>query len=99
VYFVDIITIAKHLIIKKKIQKTWFRMCKKYILQRSIFEFYCEHESGQQLKAISAKLDEHPTILDLASEALISPGTKSTGRCGLSVDSIVRAALLKQLWA
>lgn len=72
-------------------------MRKTHILQRSIFEFYCEHESGQQLKAISAKLDEHPKILDLASEALIPPGTKSTGRCGLSVDSIVRAALLKQM--
>jgi IS5 family transposase len=72
-------------------------MRKKHILQRSIFEFYCEHESGQQLKAISAKLDEHPKILDLASEALISPETKSTGRCGLSVESIVRVALLKQM--
>lgn len=72
-------------------------MRKKHIPQRSIFEFYCEHDSGQQLKVISAKLDDHPKILDLASDALISPETKSTGRCGLSIDSIVRAALLKQM--
>jgi hypothetical protein len=57
----------------------------------SIFEFYGEHETGQQLKIISAKLDDCPEIIDIAAKVLIDPKTKDTGRNGLSVDSIVRA--------
>lgn len=72
-------------------------MREKHIPQMSIFDFYCEHETGQQLKAISAKLDTYPEILDLAADTLIDPKTKATGRNGLSVDSIVRATLLKQM--
>lgn len=72
-------------------------MRQKHISPMSISEFYCEHETGQQLKAISAKLDAYPEILDLAADALIDPKTKPTGRHGLSVDAIVRATMLKQM--
>ena len=72
-------------------------MRQKHISPMSISEFYCEHETGQQLKAISAKLDSYPEILDLAADALIDPKTKPTGRHGLSVDAIVRASILKQM--
>ena len=65
--------------------------------QPSLFEFYGEHETGQQLKIISAILDENPTIMALASSVLIKPNTKKTGRNGLTIESIVRAALLKQM--
>lgn len=72
-------------------------MREKHIPQMSIFNFYCEHETGQQLKSISAQLDSCPKILELAADALIDPAIKATGRNGLSVDSIVRATLLKQM--
>jgi IS5 family transposase len=72
-------------------------MREKYIPQVSIFEYYGEHETGQQLKIISAKLDDCPEIIDIAAKVLIDPKTKDTGRNGLSVDSIVRACLLKQM--
>ena len=65
--------------------------------QASIFEFYGEHETGQQLKIISAILDANPAIIDAASAVLIKPNTNETGRNGLTVDSIVRAGLLKQM--
>ena len=65
--------------------------------QASIFEFYGEHETGQQLKIISSILDANPTIIDAASTVLIKPNTNETGRNGLTVDSIVRAGLLKQM--
>ena len=71
-------------------------MREKHIPQISIFEYYCKHEMGQQLKAISSMLDACPGILDLAAKDLIDPNTQVTGRNGLSVDSIVRATLLKQ---
>ncbi|TQE92875.1 MAG: ISNCY family transposase, partial [Spiribacter salinus] len=67
------------------------------IPQVSIFEFYGAHETGQHLKAISARLDANPEILELAGAELIGDTTKATGRKGMSVDSIVRAALLKQM--
>ncbi len=65
--------------------------------QTSIFEFYGEHETGQQLKIISAILDDNPSIVDIAAKVIITPGTTATGRNGLTVDSIVRAGLLKQM--
>ena len=72
-------------------------MRKEHNPQASIFEFYGEHETGQQLKIISAILDANPTIINVASAVLIKPNTKETGRNGLTVESIVRAGLLKQM--
>lgn len=65
--------------------------------QISLLEFYGEHETGQQLKNISKRLDSIPEILDIASHALFHSETNHTGRKGLTVDTIVRAALLKQM--
>lgn len=65
--------------------------------QISIFEFYGEHETGQQLKKLSQILDDNPAILDIATKAIIDLNKKDTGRKGLTVDSIFRAALLKQM--
>ena len=65
--------------------------------QISIFELYAEHETGRQLKKLSNILDENPAILDIATKAIIDFSKKDTGRKGLTVDSILRAALLKQM--
>lgn len=89
-----IISIGKHLINNKN---PGVKMRQSRIPQISIFEYYAAHETGQQLKAISARLDAHPEILELAAQDLVSARVKATGRKGLSVDSIVRAALLKQM--
>ena len=72
-------------------------MRQKQTLQRRLFEIYDEHETGQQLKAMSSILDENTLINDIAAECLIDPSKKDTGRNGLTVDSIVRAAMLKQM--
>lgn len=65
--------------------------------QISIFEFYGEHEVGQQLKKLSLILDDNPAILAIATQAIVNSEKKDTGRKGLTVDSILRAALLKQM--
>ena len=72
-------------------------MRQKHTPQTSIFEFSGQHETGQQLKAMSRILDDNPSIIDLASKCLTDNSKKHTGRKGLTVDSIVRAALLKQM--
>jgi IS5 family transposase len=65
--------------------------------QTSIFEFYGEHETGQQLKIISSILDQNPAIVAIAAKVILTADTKETGRNGLTVDTIVRAGLLKQM--
>ena len=52
---------------------------------------------SQDLKNISDRLDRHPRILFWVEEDLKKPGTTNTGCNGLTVDSIIRAAILKQM--
>ena len=72
-------------------------MRQKHNPQSSIFEYFPKHETGQQLKIISRLLDNNPAVIDLAFTCLQDDNKKDTGRKGLTVDSIVRAALLKQM--
>lgn len=65
--------------------------------QASIFDFYAEHEHGTTLKNLSKILDNHGSTLELLSADLIDPSRKQTGCCGLTVESIFRALLLKQM--
>lgn len=66
--------------------------------QISIFEFYSEHELGKQLKTLSRLLDEHAAIvLPLIENDLVDKATKSVGRYGLSVETVFRCLLLKQM--
>jgi IS5 family transposase len=66
--------------------------------QTSIFNFYSEHELGKRLKRLSSILDEHElAILPLIEQDLIGQSTKNVGRCGLTVESVFRCLLLKQI--
>jgi IS5 family transposase len=66
--------------------------------QASIFDSYSEHEFGKQLRALSQLLDEHaPTILPIIEGDLLAQSTRQVGRCGLSVESVFRCLLLKQI--
>jgi IS5 family transposase len=65
--------------------------------QSSIFDFYAEHELGHQLRNLSELLDEHPEILALIEQDLVEPDTTCTGANGLSVESVFRSLLLKQI--
>jgi IS5 family transposase len=61
---------------------------------RSIFDRFAAHEIGHELKAMSALLDGHPALLDSVARDLGSDAT--TGRCGMTAESVLRCALLKQ---
>ena len=71
----------------------------KNILQARIFAAYYTHGTGQQLKAIFEKLEQNPQILELAATAILKVETNNTGRLGISVESIFRISLLKQMLA
>lgn len=73
-------------------------MRKTRVPQASIFEIYSEHEFGQQLKRLSDRIDElSGVILPLIEKELKSESTRPVGRNGLSVESVFRCLLLKQM--
>jgi IS5 family transposase len=68
----------------------------KHTVQRSIFEHYAEHEIGRELKAMSDWLDQHLDLLDRVAADINPRIVEDTGRKGLSVESVLRCAILKQ---
>lgn len=62
----------------------------------SIFELFAEHEIARELKGMSEWLDAHPQLLEWVAAALREPAVKATGRPGLTAESVLRCALLKQ---
>jgi len=65
--------------------------------QSSIFDFYAEHELGQQLRELSELLDDYPGLLPLIELDLRDTDTACSGAKGLSVESVFRCLLLKQI--
>ena len=71
-------------------------MRKERTVQATIFDFYATHEIGRELKAMSRWLDDHRELLSLVAHDLRSKKVKPTGRQGLSAETVLRCALLKQ---
>ena len=71
-------------------------MREKRTVQSSIFERYAEHETSREMQAMSAWLDRHPELLDWVSADLRTRPLMATGRKGLSAESVLRCAILKQ---
>ncbi len=71
-------------------------MRKKCIDQVSIFDFFSNHEIGKELKGMSEQLDQHREIMDWIAMDLHIKDVFGTGRNGLSAESILRCAILKQ---
>jgi IS5 family transposase len=64
--------------------------------QQSIFHSETDHEIAHELKRMSDWLDRHPELLDRAAQDFRCEGGSRRGRGGLTIDTIVRCALLKQ---
>src|SRR5882757_11001274 len=65
-------------------------------VQGTLFDIFAEHEIGRELKAMSQWLDEHRDVLGLVVADLRRHGLKDTGRHGLTAETVLRCALLKQ---
>lgn len=65
--------------------------------QLSIFDFYAKHEFGDFLSKLSSLLDEQPELIKLLEGDLVRDSALPTGRKGLSVESVLRCLLLKQI--
>jgi len=68
----------------------------KRTIQCSIFEQYAKHEIGRELQAMSDWLDLQPELLDWVDIDLRTRPVAATGRKGLTLDSVLRCAILKQ---
>lgn len=82
---------------QKQTDQEDFRMREARNAQTSIFDRYAEHEFGRQLERLSALLDCHPEILELIAKDFDKANVASTGACGLSIESIFRCLVLKQI--
>jgi len=71
-------------------------MREKRTIQGSLFEQYAEHEIGRELSAMSDWLDEHLDLLDWVAADVKQRHVEETGRKGLSIESVLRCAILKQ---
>lgn len=71
-------------------------MREKRTVQCSIFEAYAEHEVGRELKAMSDWLDHHLDLLDWVAADVKQRHVEKTGRKGLTIESVLRCAILKQ---
>ena len=64
--------------------------------QVSIFDRFSNHDIGEELKAMSARLDRHRELLEWVVLDLHLKDVYDTGRQGLPAESVLRCALLKQ---
>ena len=71
-------------------------MRKKRTLQASIFHCYSDHQIGRELRAMSDLLDLHRDLIDSVHADTVHVDTRQTGCRGMSGESILRCALLKQ---
>jgi IS5 family transposase len=65
-------------------------------VQGTLFDIFAVHEIGRELKAMSQWLDAHRDLLGLVVADLCRHGLKDTGRHGLTAETVLRCALLKQ---
>jgi IS5 family transposase len=65
--------------------------------QSSIFDFYAEHDQARRFKRLSQLLDTHEGILELIADDFERTGRLATGARGLSIESIFRCLILKQV--
>lgn len=65
--------------------------------QMSILDFYTQHERSDYFKSLSELLDGHRELIRIIEGDLLNKNAKATGCRGLSVESIFRCMLLKQI--
>lgn len=65
-------------------------------VQATIFEVFAQHDIGCELKVMSQWLDGQRGLISLVAGDLRRQGVRETGRRGLTAESVLRCALLKQ---
>lgn len=71
-------------------------MREKRTVQVSLYELFADHDLGRELQTMSDWLDAHREVLTPVMNDLCRHGLKPTGRRGLSAETVLRCAVLKQ---
>ena len=71
-------------------------MRQKRTAQASLYELFADHDLGRELQTMSDWLDAHREVLTPVMNCLCRHGLKPTGRRGLSAETVLRCAVLKQ---
>lgn len=66
--------------------------------QMSIYEIFAKHKIGDELIKISSWLDAHTEVLDWVEADIQRKDLNSTGRCGMTIESILRSGFLLRYW-
>jgi len=66
--------------------------------QMSIYEIFTEHKIAVELDKISSWLDTHTEVLDWVGADIQRKDLKPTGRCGMTIESILRCGFLLRYW-
>lgn len=64
--------------------------------QSTIFDIIPDHSMGREYQVISQILDQHPRVLYWVAADLRGEDVQATGRQGLSAETVLRAAIVKQ---
>lgn len=71
-------------------------MKKNHTVQHSLFDFYPEHQLGNELKFISDWLDEHPDLINWVQCDISNHCKNNAGREAITAETILRCAILMQ---
>lgn len=71
-------------------------MKKNHTAQHSLFDFYPEHQLGNELKFISEWLDKHPDLIDWVKCDISNVCKNNAGREAITAETILRCAILMQ---
>ncbi len=71
-------------------------MKKNHTAQHSLFDFYPEHQLGNELKFISEWLDKHPDLIDWVKCDISNICKSNAGREAITAETILRCAILMQ---
>ncbi|MDX2504124.1 MAG: transposase [Gammaproteobacteria bacterium] len=71
-------------------------MKKNHTAQHSLFDFYPEHQLGNELKFISEWLDKHPDLIDWVRCDISNIYINNAGREAITAETILRCAILMQ---
>ena len=66
--------------------------------QMSIYEILTKHKIADELDKISSWLDAHTEVLDWVEADIQRKDLKPTGRCGMTIESILRCGFLLRYW-
>lgn len=72
-------------------------MRKTVVHQRPLVPSLSDHPHAKELEAIGARLDGSPKIMELVHRDLVNGVSACTGREGMTAETVVRAAIAKQL--